>query len=150
MAVAAVSVTLVVGRPRLFLDVVRGEVPVVVSVCMAGVASLALGVDGSCATPVATAALLLGLVPVRRLPRVGFVLLFSVFEVAFWFAGSWALTSRSKVAKTTAKVTVIRSTIERGIFLPMNLLLPCTFCAQLYITIAHIDSNVWGTFTSRW
>jgi hypothetical protein len=111
---------------------------------MAGVASVALGVDGSCATPVVAAVLLFDLALPRLLPPVRIVLLFCVVAVGFWFAGSWALTSRSKVAKTTAKATVIRSTIEREIFSPMNHLLPYMSCAQLYVAIAHVNSNVWG------
>jgi len=115
VAVAVVSVAFGVCRARFLFVVVLG---VVASVCIAGVASTAFGVDGSCATPLVAAALLFDLAPPRLLARVLIVLLFCVFEFAFWLAGSWALTSRLKVAKTTAKATVIR------IFLPMNHLLP--------------------------
>jgi hypothetical protein len=75
VADAAVSVAVVVCRPRFLRVVAFGEPPVVGSVCMAGVASVAFGVDGSCATPVVAAVFLFDLA-LPRLPLVRIVLLF--------------------------------------------------------------------------
>src|SRR5437667_8376539 len=70
----------------------------------------------------------------KRLPprRLDFVLLFGVVEFAlsFWFSGFCARALKSKPKLETAKTTATRTIIERKLFLLMDLLLPCIFCAH--------------------
>src|SRR5437667_8688572 len=90
----------------------------------------------------------------KRLPprRLDFVLLFGVVEFAlsFWFSGFCARALKSKPKLETAKTTATRTIIERKLFLLMDLLLPCIFCAHFRnMRQARINRCQGGPITTR-